>query len=148
RLSQAILHAQRAGETFAVCVLDLDRFKLINDSLGHRAGDELLKQVARRLTDAVRGVDTVARLGGDEFVLILSEVRTRADTERVAQKVLESLQASVQVGELELHASASMGIAFYPEDGTSMEVLYAHADAAMYCAKQRGGSGMQCYAAT
>ncbi len=148
RLSQAIVHAQRAGETFAVCVLDLDRFKLINDSLGHRAGDELLKQVARRLTGAVRGIDTVARLGGDEFVLILSEVRTRADTEQVAQKVLESLQVSVQVGEIELHTSASIGIAFYPDDGTSMEVLYAHADAAMYCAKQRGGSGIECYAAT
>lgn len=147
RLSQAIVHAQRAGETFAVCVLDLDRFKLINDSLGHRAGDEVLKQVARRLTGAVRKVDTVARLGGDEFVLLLSQVRTQIEAEHVAQKVLEALHASVQVGELELHTSASIGIAFYPADGISMEMLYAHADAAMYCAKQRGGSGVEFYAA-
>src|SRR5579872_4508724 len=81
RVSQAIVLAERAGEGFALCVLDLDRFKLINDSLGHRAGDELLKQVARRLTAAVRSVDTVARLGGDEFVLIISQVRSRQDTE-------------------------------------------------------------------
>src|ERR1700728_5299034 len=112
RMSQAIVHAERAGEGFAVCVLDLDRFKLINDSLGHRAGDELLKHVARRLTGAVRNVDTVARSGGDEFVLIISEARTREDAGEVADKVLEGLQAAVQIGELEIHTSASIGIAF------------------------------------
>jgi diguanylate cyclase len=148
RMSQAIVHAERAGESFAVCVLDLDRFKLINDSLGHRAGDELLKHVARRLTSAVRNVDTVARLGGDEFVLIISEARERADAGQVADKVLESLQAAVQIGELDIHTSASIGIAFYPGDGTSIETLYAHADAAMYCAKQRGGSSVEFFTST
>jgi diguanylate cyclase (GGDEF)-like protein len=148
RMSQAIVHAERAGEGFAVCVLDLDRFKLINDSLGHRAGDDFLKQVARRLTSVVRSVDTVARLGGDEFVLIISQARLPAEAERVAQKVIEALQASIQIGELEVHASASIGIAFYPGDGTTIETLYAHADAAMYCAKQRGGSNMQCFASS
>src|SRR5579863_330313 len=148
RLSQAIVHAQRAGESFAVCVLDLDRFKLINDSLGHRAGDELLKHVARRLSAAVRSVDTVARLGGDEFVLIINQARVAADAEQVAHKVLEALQASVQIGDLEVHTSASIGIAFYPGDGVTIDALYAHADAAMYCAKQRGGSGVECFAST
>jgi diguanylate cyclase (GGDEF)-like protein len=148
RMSQAIVHAERAGESFAVCVLDLDRFKLINDSLGHRAGDELLKHVARRLTSAVRNVDTVARLGGDEFVLIISEAREPADAGQVADKVLEALQAAVQIGELEIHTSASIGIAFYPGDGTTIETLYAHADAAMYCAKQRGGSSVEFFTST
>ena len=148
RMSQAIVHAERAGEGFAVCVLDLDRFKLINDSLGHHAGDELLKHVARRLTTAVRSVDTAARLGGDEFVLIINQARVPADAEQVAHKVLEALQASVQIGDLEVHTSASIGIAFYPGDGTTIDALYAHADAAMYCAKQRGGSGVECFAAT
>jgi diguanylate cyclase len=148
RMSQAIVHAERAGEGFAVCVLDLDRFKLINDSLGHHAGDELLKHVARRLTAAVRSVDTAARLGGDEFVLIINQARVPADAEQVAHKVLAALQASVQIGDLEVHTSASIGIAFYPGDGTTIDALYAHADAAMYCAKQRGGSGVECFAST
>ena len=146
RMSQAIVHGERAAEGFAVCVLDLDRFKPINDSLGHRAGDELLKHVARRLSSAVRSVDTVARLGGDEFVLIIGHTRTRADTERVAHKVLEALEASVNIGEVDVHTSASIGIAFYPDDGTTIETLYAHADAAMYCAKQRGGSSVEFFA--
>jgi diguanylate cyclase (GGDEF)-like protein len=146
RMSQAIMHARRAGEGFAVCVLDLDRFKPINDSLGHRAGDELLKHVARRLTSAVRSVDTVARLGGDEFVLIISQARTKTDTERVARDVLEALRAPIKLGEIDVHTSASIGIAFYPDDGTTIETLYAHADAAMYCAKQRGGLNVEFFA--
>src|SRR5580704_8378608 len=148
RMSQAIVHAERAGEGFAVCVLDLDRFKLINDSLGHHAGDELLKHVARRLTASVRSVDTAARMGGDEFVLIINQARVAADAEQVLHKVLEALQTSVQIGDLEVHTSASIGIAFYPGDGTTIDALYAHADAAMYCAKQRGGSGVECFAST
>jgi diguanylate cyclase len=145
RMSQAIVHAERAGEGFAVCLLDLDRFKLINDSLGHHAGDDLLKHVARRLSSAVRSVDTAARLGGDEFVLIINQARTPADAEQVGHKVLEALQAPVQIGDLEVHTSASIGIAFYPGDGTTIDALYARADAAMYCAKQRGGSSVECF---
>ncbi len=148
RMNRAIVHAQRAEEGFAVCVLDLDRFKLINDSLGHHAGDELLKHVSRCLTGAVRSVDTVARLGGDEFVLIISQVKGRNETEQVARNILEALQASIKIGGLELHTSASIGIAFYPGDGTTIESLYAHADAAMYCAKQRGGSSVECFTPT
>jgi diguanylate cyclase (GGDEF)-like protein len=148
RMSQAIAHAQRAEEGFAVCVLDLDRFKLINDSLGHRAGDELLKQVARRLVTAVRSVDTVARLGGDEFVMILGQVCLPADAERIGHKVIEELEAPVKLGDMELHTSVSIGVAFYPADGDTIETLYAHADAAMYSAKHRGGSNVQCFASS
>jgi diguanylate cyclase (GGDEF)-like protein len=148
RLSQAIAQADRTGECFAVCVLDLDRFKLINDSLGHRAGDELLKHVANRLVSVVRSVDTVARLGGDEFVMILGQAHLPEEAERVGLKVIEALRASVQIAELEVHTSASIGVAFYPADGATIESLYAHADAAMYSAKQRGGSNVQCFAST
>jgi diguanylate cyclase (GGDEF)-like protein len=145
RLKQAIMHAQRAQERFAVCVLDLDRFKLINDSLGHHAGDELLKHVARRLTSSVRAADTVGRLGGDEFLLLIGQTGSRTDVERLARNLLEGLQTPTKIGELEVHAAASIGIAFYPEDGTSIGTLCAHADAAMYCAKQRGGSTFACF---
>ncbi len=145
RLNQAIARAQRSGEQFAVCVLDLDRFKLINDSLGHHAGDELLRHVARRLTSAVQAADTVGRLGGDEFVLIVNQLRGRAEAESFAQAIVEDLRAPTRIGELDVHASASIGIAFYPADGATLETLYAHADAAMYCAKQRGGATFECF---
>jgi diguanylate cyclase (GGDEF)-like protein len=148
RVSQAIAHAERCGDRFALCVLDLDRFKLINDSLGHRAGDDLLKHVARRLSNLLRGTDTVARLGGDEFVLILNQTRTPEDAERVGLRVIEELRAPVQIGKLEIHSAASIGVAFYPTDGRTIDTLYAHADAAMYCAKQRGGSAVQCFASS
>ena len=147
RLSQAAAHAQRTGERFAVCVLDLDRFKLINDSLGHRAGDELLKHVARRLTTAVRAADTVARVGGDEFVLIIGRMGLPAEAGQLARKIIEQLQTPTKIGALEVHTSASIGIAFYPDDGTTIEMLYARADAALHCAKQRGGSTFECFTA-
>jgi diguanylate cyclase (GGDEF)-like protein len=145
RLNQAIVHAQRSSEQFAVCVLDLDRFKLINDSLGHHAGDELLRHVARRLTRAVRPSDTVGRLGGDEFMLIVGQIGSRTEAEPLARTIVEGLQTPTKIGELDVHASASIGIAFYPADGTTIETLYARADAAMYSAKQRGGSTFECF---
>ncbi len=145
RMSQCIEQAKRAGEGFAVCVLDLDRFKHVNDSLGHRAGDELLKQVARRLQSVVRGADTVARIGGDEFVVILGQARSPEDAERVGSKIIEEMRAPVRIGELDVHVAVSIGVAFYPGDGTTVETLHAHADAAMYCAKQRGGSVIERY---
>jgi diguanylate cyclase (GGDEF)-like protein len=147
-MSQCIEQAKRVGEGFAVCVLDLDRFKHVNDSLGHRAGDELLKQVARRLQGVVRGADTVARIGGDEFVMILGQARSPEDAERVGSKIIEEMQEPVRIGELDVHIAASIGVAFYPGDGTTVETLYAHADAAMYCAKQRGGSVVECYSSS
>jgi diguanylate cyclase (GGDEF)-like protein len=146
RLNQAIAHASAAGERFALAVLDLDRFKLINDSFGHRAGDELLREVARRLTGTLRSVDTVARLGGDEFVLIIREIGAVEEATLVAHKILEVLQLSFRIGEIDVHPSASIGIAFFPWHGTTLETLFAHADTAMYVAKQRGRKTVQCFA--
>ena len=143
RLEQTIIHAERDAQRFAVLVLDLDRFKFINDSLGHRAGDELLNQVARRLQGVVSKVDTVARVGGDEFVLLLGSAAERAEAERVAQRAIAALREPVRISGVDLHISTSIGIAFFPTDGSWSENLIAHADAAMYCAKQRGRNNMQ-----
>ncbi len=148
RMSQCIEQAKRVGEGFAVCVLDLDRFKHVNDSLGHRAGDEILKQVARRLQNVGRGADTVARIGGDEFVMILGQARSPDDAARVGSKIVEEMREPIRVGVLDVHIAVSIGIAFYPADGATVETLYAHADAAMYCAKQRGGSAVECYSSS
>jgi diguanylate cyclase (GGDEF)-like protein len=145
RLAQAVAHADRNAQQFAVLVLDLDRFKLINDSLGHRAGDELLNEVARRLSGVVRNIDTVARVGGDEFVLVLSPTPDRLDVEQIARRAIEALNAPISISGVDLHTSASVGIAFYPADGTSADKLVAHADAAMYCAKQKGRNNLQCF---
>ena len=146
RLTQAMAHAERDGNIFAVALLDLDRFKLVNDSFGHRAGDELLKEVAHRLAAVARTTDTVARLGGDEFLLIIDRVAQREDAERIARRAVEALQAPVRLGGVDIHTSISIGIAFFPADGKSVEALIANADAAMYCAKQGGRNTIQYYA--
>jgi diguanylate cyclase len=145
RLSQAIVHAERHGQSFAVILLDLDRFKLVNDSLGHRAGDELLMEVAQRLKSVVRDVDTVARLGGDEFVLIVGPSAEEDSPQRVATRIIDAMRPSVRLAGAEIHTSPSIGIACYPHDGTNSELLLAHADAAMYFAKQRGRNNFQCF---
>jgi len=145
RLTQAVAHADRDGRSFALMVCDLDRFKLVNDSLGHLAGDQLLQEVARRLTGLVRSVDTVARLGGDEFVLLITSIQDSEDARRVAAHAIEVLQTPVRIAGIDVHTSPSIGIAFYPADGRTIEALTAHADAAMYCAKQRGRGNVQCY---
>jgi len=146
RISQALTHAHRDKTSFAVMLCDLDRFKLVNDSLGHGAGDHLLQQVARRLTAVIRDVDTVARLGGDEFVIVLSPGTTREDAAAVAQRIIEAMQPVVEIAGITIHTSPSIGIAFYPEDGATVEALVAHADAAMFAAKHRGRNNVQCYA--
>ena len=143
RLTQAIAHAERDGQQFAVMVIDLDRFKLVNDSLGHRAGDELLSEVALRLSGIVRSIDTVARVGGDEFVLLVSPSSDAHDVEQVARRAIEALQAPTRISGVDLRISPSIGIALYPADGASTETLMANADAAMYCAKQRGRNNVQ-----
>jgi diguanylate cyclase (GGDEF)-like protein len=143
RLKQAIMHAQRDSHHFAVVMLDLDRFKVVNDSLGHRAGDDLLSQMAQRLQGAVRNVDTVARVGGDEFVLVLSPLSSRGDAQDVTQKAVDAIRATVAVAGVDLRVSASVGIAMFPDGGTTADSLLAHADAAMYCAKNRGRNQIQ-----
>ncbi len=143
RLSQAIAHAARDGHSFAVAVFDLDRFKVVNDSFGHGAGDTLLKEVAARLQGVARSIDTVVRLGGDEFVMIIDNLAQPTDAQAVAQRALAVLHQPLRIGEQEIHTSASIGIALYPQDGSSVEALMAHADAAMYCVKQQGRNDVQ-----
>ncbi|BBL70393.1 EAL domain-containing protein [Methylogaea oryzae] len=138
RVVQALAGRQRHGNRAAVLFLDLDRFKLINDSLGHAVGDALLVEVARRLSDSVRETDTVSRLGGDEFVVLLSEVRNGDEAMQVAQKILRSMQEVFQVGIHQLAVTPSIGIALSPDDGEDFDTLLRNADAAMYTAKQDG----------
>ena len=146
RIAQAIAHSQRHSHEFAVLVIDLDRFKLINDSLGHRAGDELLREVAQRLKSAVRAVDTTARVGGDEFVVLLDGPLTQAEAVEIGTRAIKVMEPSLRLLGIDVHISASIGIAFYPRDGASVDTLLARADAAMYSAKERGRNNLQCYA--
>ncbi len=138
-LKQALATAHRAGSCAAVLFLDLDRFKLVNDTLGHPAGDALLRSVACRLSDTVREADPVARVGGDEFTLILSALERPQDAGLVAEKVLTELGKPLVVDGQELTVQASVGIAIFPRDGVDADVLLRKADIAMYHAKKQGG---------
>ena len=143
RLSLAIAHARRNKRKLAVMFLDLDRFKLVNDTLGHTMGDRLLKAVANRLQSCLRRGDTLARFGGDEFTLLLPEVRTRDDVVVIASKILDRLNAPFVIDGHELFVGASIGISIYPEAGDSEEALIQNADIAMYQVKGRGKNGYQ-----
>jgi diguanylate cyclase (GGDEF)-like protein len=147
RITQTIAQADRQGHEFAVLVIDLDRFKIVNDSLGHRAGDELLREVAQRLKSAVRTVDTTARLGGDEFVILLGPPITESEAFAVAHRVIELMEPAMRLLGIDVHTSPSIGMAFYPHDGRTADTLLARADAAMYTAKERGRNNVQRYAA-
>lgn len=138
RLNQTLAHAARDHKSFAVLVLDLDRFKLINDSLGHSTGDQLLCHVAAKLKGAMRSTDTVARAGGDEFLLIAADVVDRATVALVAEKLVAAVSETCNVAGAELQTSPSIGISLYPNDGDESETLLSHADEAMYAAKRRG----------
>ncbi|MFA5515179.1 MAG: EAL domain-containing protein [Desulfuromonadales bacterium] len=137
RLEQSIHYANRSHRQVAVLLIDLDRFKLVNDSLGHTAGDELLCQVARRLLDAVREADTVARLGGDEFAILLAEVAEEEHVGMVAEKIVAQVMRPFAI-ERQVNLTLSMGISLYPRDGDSSEMLLRNADIAMYRAKEEG----------
>jgi diguanylate cyclase (GGDEF)-like protein/PAS domain S-box-containing protein len=138
RLATAIASATRHQDQIGVVFLDLDRFKDVNDSLGHGAGDCLLQSVASRLTAAVRRSDTVSRQGGDEFVILLSEVRHRKAIAKAARKIMDAINAPHDIGGHEVHVTASLGLAVYPADGEDPETLIRHADIAMYHAKDHG----------
>ncbi len=146
-LKQALATAHRAGSCAAVLFLDLDRFKLVNDTLGHPAGDSLLRSVARRLSRTVREADPVARVGGDEFTLILTALERPQDAGLVAEKVLAELGQPLVVDGQELTVQASVGIAIFPCDGVEADVLLRRADIAMYHAKKQGGGRYECYRA-
>ncbi|HQU16323.1 MAG: hypothetical protein B7Z66_09590 [Chromatiales bacterium 21-64-14] len=143
RLGQAVAQTRRAGRMLAVLFVDLDHFKPINDSLGHDAGDELLKIVSGRLTEAVRESDIVARLGGDEFIVALTNLAREQDAVMVAEKVRGILRQPVALGQAQegVEVSCSIGISMYPTDGTEIDVLLRKSDAAMYRAKARGRDG-------
>ncbi|MBE9565074.1 MAG: EAL domain-containing protein, partial [Proteobacteria bacterium] len=146
RLSLAINQAKRENEKLAVMFLDLDRFKNINDSLGHMIGDELLQQVSVRLKECIRSADTLARFGGDEFTLMLPKLHNgQEDASKLAEKITNTLKQPFNVDGHELYVSASIGIALYPQDGTNIDSLIKHADVAMYHVKGQGKNGYQFY---
>jgi len=147
RLALGIAHAYRHGQRLAVLFLDVDRLKVVNDSLGHAVGDRVIQAVGARLRAAVREVDTVARLGGDEFILLLPDVGQAVDAAKVAEKVLESLREPLLIEGREIVATASIGISLYPDDGQDAESLLKNADAALYRAKDRGRDTYQIYTA-
>ena len=147
RLSLALAYAHQRGEMLAVMFLDLDRFKVINDTLGHATGDQLLQQVAHRIAECLKKSDTIARWGGDEFTLILPQVSSASDAINIATRVIKSLQAPFNCREQEFHMTTSIGIALAPYDGEDAETLLKNADTAMYRAKYQGKNNFQLYAA-
>ena len=147
RIQQVIAWAQRAGAQFAVMFIDLDKFKSINDTLGHDVGDRLLQMVAQRLTQSLRVGDTVGRQGGDEFIVVLTSLSAAEDAALVAQKILGVLSAPFVINGQDLHSGASIGIAVYPQDGGDVDTLLKNSDTAMYHAKEMGRSNYQFFAA-
>ncbi|MCC7210989.1 MAG: EAL domain-containing protein [Candidatus Brocadia sp.] len=148
RLNLALAHAHRTQEMLAVLFMDLDRFKIINDTLGHTVGDQLLRGVAERLKNCVREDDTIARLGGDEFSLLLPGITREEDVNTIADKLIEILKKPWTINGHELYVTASLGIVLYPNDGKDAETLLKNADAAMYHAKEQGKNNYQFYTST
>jgi len=139
-LKQVLDGMQGTDDRLALLFIDVDRLKNINDGLGHGAGDLLLQQIANRLQSVLRAHDRLSRFGGDEFVVTVSEIGEPSDAELVASRLLQSLVAPIDIGSTQIYASASIGIALYPDDATSVDTLLKHADTAMYRAKEMGGN--------
>src|SRR5206468_12932670 len=138
RLEHAIAAAQRNRTLVGVLFLDLDQFKAINDSYGHRVGDLLLREIAERARSCVREIDTVSRLGGDEFVVVLPELREALDAAAVARKILTALAEAYRIDGHQLSITQTLGISIYPQDGPDADTLLRNADSAMYHAKESG----------
>ncbi|MET0072570.1 MAG: EAL domain-containing protein [Candidatus Thiodiazotropha sp.] len=138
RFDHALMHARRESNSIALLFLDLDRFKTVNDTLGHPTGDQVLLEVSRRMSNIIRSSDTIARLGGDEFVLLLEEQTSAQHAAVVARKLIDLFSTPMNIGEHELVVTASIGITLYPNDGDDPDLLIRHADRAMYEAKQQG----------
>jgi diguanylate cyclase (GGDEF)-like protein/PAS domain S-box-containing protein len=143
RLTQALVHAHRHQRRLAVLFLDVDHFKLVNDTMGHAGGDRLLRSVAERLTACVRADDTVARVGGDEFVVLFADLQRSDHASRLAEKVLQALEHPFKVEGESVYVTASVGMALYPEDGEESDALMRNADTAMYRAKEAGRNNYQ-----
>jgi diguanylate cyclase (GGDEF)-like protein len=148
RINQSIKISSRDGQKMAILFLDLDRFKTINDSLGHIVGDKLLQAVASRLHDTLRKHDTVSRNGGDEFVVVLEKLKNHNEAIHIAKKVIDSLTNSFEILSHKIHIGASVGISVYPTDGGTPLTLLRNADTAMYKAKKTGGNQLQFYDAS
>lgn len=147
RLAQLLPEARRHDWKLAILFLDLDRFKIINDTLGHQVGDELLREVACRLSRVVRETDFVSRLGGDEFIVVLAGINSTADAALVASKIIAALAEPIEANGHELHTSPSIGISIFPDDGPDADMIMKHADTAMYHAKAAGRNNYQFFAA-
>lgn len=147
RLNKALSHARREQSRMALLFLDLDRFKIINDSLGHAVGDQLLRVISRRLINCVRDEDTVARLGGDEFMVLLPSINGSSDAGRIGNKIIDSLIRPASCNGHELHITTSIGVSIYPFDGPDAETLLKHADISMYRAKELGRNKLVYYTA-
>jgi diguanylate cyclase (GGDEF)-like protein/PAS domain S-box-containing protein len=145
RLTETLSYSRRHGTKLAVLFLDLDRFKLINDTLGHWIGDSLLKAVAERLKKSIRTIDTLARLGGDEFIMLLIDIEHIEDVARIAQKTIDLLTQPFTLEGNDLVVTASVGISVFPDDGENGQTLMMNADSAMYLAKERGKNNYQFY---
>src|SRR5690606_6852803 len=144
-LDHAIEAARRGKRKLAVLFIDLDRFKLINDSLGHEAGDRLLKEIAERFKSCLRRADVVARLGGDEFIVLVEGIRRPSEAAQIARKLLSAAIKPIEIMGQECRVTASIGIALYPGDGDDARALMKKSDLAMYCAKDEGKNNFQFY---
>ena len=136
RLEQAISQAKRQNEKFALLFIDLNKFKQINDTLGHKVGDKVLKIISKTMREQVRREDTLARIGGDEFTLLIERIKTAGDVYRLAKKILQAIERPIPYEGEVLNLSASIGVALYPTDATETEELIKYADMAMYKAKK------------
>lgn len=145
RLNVSLANAREDGNLFAVLFLDLDRFKLINDSMGHNSGDELLRTIAGLLKNCIHETDTVARLGGDEFAVIVGNCRNHDEAAIVADRIIQEFRKPVLLLGLEVSVTCSIGIALYPQDGEDAKTLMKHADTAMYHAKEQGKNTFASY---
>lgn len=145
RMNLEISHAKHTGEKIAVMYLDLDRFKLVNDTLGHDIGDKLLKEVAERLKNCLQTKDTVARIGGDEFVILLPGITQDENLGKISDKILNTIREPLLIDTHELYISVSIGVTVYPDDGQDYETLLTNADVAMYRAKEKGKNNFQLY---
>ena len=145
RLQQAILRAQRHSERVAIFLLDIDKFKHINDTMGHAAGDALLVAVAKRLAASVRETDTIARMGGDEFVIVMPEFKSLEDLRRCGELIVRNTAQTINLEGHEVAITISMGISICPDDGREIDQLLKSADKAMYAVKNDGRNGMQIY---
>lgn len=146
RIDHAISRAQRENGQFALLFIDIDHFKVINDSMGHAAGDQLLNIISQRLKDVLRKSDTVARLGGDEFTIIIEDLEEAECVATVANNILNALDVPTEINGNEVHVGGSIGIAMYPQDGENFGTLLKNADTAMYKAKDQGRQTFQFYA--